>query len=327
MSSSVKSQTEKILPYALAYNTWTEQANVAHDLSIIEQELQHFSGYQKVEVQLWYPNVDSRNPIMSQSNYNEVMNALGRDSISLTDQGIYLVAGNINAPLHTIPNTVKDILQKNHLLLSVEGQSDTVITLAGFTSGICVVNDAVFQTLMPQLFKKTIIAFTYDGWQMNAESPLYLRTALQEAISKREINLVFAYDYYRSSQIQSNLGLYIGAMLSFVFILAVASFIYSRLYSELEIECKKFKGIVKIGLSKKELSTVLKRFTFLILCVPFGVALAYLWIGIFIINRFTLVSNIPVAMLFTLILLILQTVVYLCIKTSYQRTIFDKVYG
>ena len=138
--------------------------------------------------------------------------------------------------------------------------------------------------------------------------------------------MVSAYRYYRSSQIQNNLTLYIGGMLSFVFLLAVASFIYSRLYSELDAECRKFKGIVKIGLSRKELSMVLSRFIFLILCVPFGLALAYLWIGVFITEQFALVSTIPVALGFTAILIVLQIVLYLWIKTSYRKTVFKQVF-
>lgn len=138
--------------------------------------------------------------------------------------------------------------------------------------------------------------------------------------------MVSAYRYYRSSQIQNNLTLYIGGMLSFVFLLAVASFIYSRLYSELDAECRKFKGIVKIGLSKKELSMILSCLIFLILCVPFGLALVYLWIGIFLIEQFALVSVIPVALGFTAILIVLQIVLYHWIRVSYRKTVFQQVF-
>lgn len=112
---------------------------------------------------------------------------------------------------------------------------------------------------MPQLTKKVITAFYYDNWDKNSEAPNNIFKALQNSIDKGDINVVSAYRYYRNTQIQNNLTLYIGSMLSFVFILAVASFIYSRFYSELDTECKKFKGIVKIGLSKKELCVVLGR--------------------------------------------------------------------
>ena len=225
-----------------------------------------------------------------------------------------------------IPASVEAFLQANHLSLSIEGQSDQVITLTGFTSGICVVSDAVFASLAPQLTEKTITAFLYDQWELNRESPDAIFPALEETLEKRDANVVSAYRYYRSSQIQNNLTLYIGGMLSFVFLLAVASFLYSRLYSQLDAECRKWKGIVKIGLSQKELSAVLNRLLFLILCVPFGAALLYLWVGIFLMERVTLVSNIPVALGFTSVLLVLQAVLYLWIQHSYRKSVFQKVY-
>lgn len=326
MSTNVKYETEKILPYALTYNTWTEQADATHDLAVIEDELQDLPGYKTIEVHLWYPDAASRSPIMSQSDYNQIMDFLGREPVSVSDTGVYLVSGNADEVLKAVPSATENFFQANHLSLAVEGQSDKVITLTGFTNGICIVSDTVFESLEPQLTEKVITAFSYDGWENNSESPDAIFTALETNLQKGDSNVVSAYRYYRSSQIQNNLTLYIGGMLSFVFLLAVASFIYSRLYSELDAECKKFKGIVKIGLSRKELSTVLSRLVFLILCVPFGLALVYLWIGVFITEQFALVSTIPVALGFTAVLLILQIVLYVWIRTSYRKTVFQKVF-
>lgn len=326
MATNIKSETEKILPYAFAYNTWTEEADASHDLSIIEDELQDLPGYKTVEVHLWYPDLDSRTPIMAQSDYNQIMDFLGREPVSVSDTGVYLVTGNADEVLKEVPNSTENFFQSNHLSLSVEGQSDKVITLTGFTGGICVVSDAVFEPLRPKMTEKIITAFSYDEWEKNSESPDAIFTALENTLQKGDANVVSAYRYYRSSQIQNNLTLYIGGMLSFVFLLAVASFIYSRLYSELDAECRKFKGIVKIGLSRKELSLVLSRLLFLILCVPFGLALIYLWIGVLITEQFTLVSTIPVAIGFTAALIVLQIILYLWIRSSYRKTVFQQVF-
>lgn len=326
MSTNVKFETEKILPYAMTYNTWTENADAAHDLAFIEGELQDLPGYKTVDIHLWYSAEASRSPIMAQSDYNQIMDFLGREPVSVSDAGVYLVAGNAGEVLQAVPASLEQFLQSNQLSLSVEGQTDQVITLTGFTSGVCVVSDAVFESLQPQLTEKTITAFWYDAWESNSESPEAIFSALEDTLEKGDANVVSAYQYYRSSQIQNNLTLYIGGMLSFVFLLAVASFIYSRLYSELDAECRKYKGIAKIGLSDQELSAVLSRLVFLILCVPFGLALVYLWIGVMIIEQFALVSTLPVALGFTAVLIILQVILYLWIRNSYRKTVFERVY-
>lgn len=326
MSTNVKSETEKIVPYAMTYNTWTEQADAEHDLAVIAEELEDLPGYKTTEIHLWYPDDASRSPIMSQSDYNQVMTFLGREPVSVSDAGVYLVAGNADEVLTGIPSSAEKFFRANHLSLTVEGQSERVITLTGFTNGICVVNDAVFASLRSQLTEKTLVVFSYDQWENNSESPEAIFAALEDTLEQGDANVVSAYHYYRSSQIQNNLTLYIGGMLSFVFLLAVASFIYSRLYSELDAECRKWKGIVKIGLSRKELSSVLSRLIFLILCVPFGLALVYLWIGVLITEQVTLVSNLPVALGFTGILLVLQIFLYLWVRNSYRKTVFERVY-
>lgn len=326
MSTNVKSETEKIIPYAITYNTWTEQADAAHDLAVIEEELGDLPGYKTTEIHLWYPDHASRSPIMSQSNYNQIMSFLEREPVFISDTGVYLVAGNADELLTAIPSAAEKFFCANRLSLTVEGQSDRVITLTGFTNGICVVSDAVFTSLRSQLTEKTLVAFSYDQWENNSESPEAIFAALENTLEQGDANVVSAYHYYRSSQIQNNLTLYIGGMLSFVFLLAVASFIYSRLYSELDAECKKWKGIVKIGLSRKELSSALSCLVFLILCVPFGLALVYLWIGVLITEQFTLISNLPVALGFTGILLALQIILYFWVRNSYRKTVFQRVY-
>lgn len=326
MSTNVKSETEKIFPYAMTYNTWTEDGNAARDLAIIEDELGKLPGYKKLDIHLWYPHTESRSPMMSQSDYNRIMDFLGREPVAISNTGIYLVAGNADEILEEIPSSTENFLQSNHLSLSVEGQSGKVITLTGFTSGICVVSDAVFAALKPQMTEKMVTAFLYDDWENNSESPDAIFASLETTLQQGDANVVSAYRYYRSSQIQNNLTLYIGGMLSFVFLLAVASFIYSRLYSELDAECRKLKGIVKIGLSRKELSMVLSRFIFSILCVPFVLALVYLWIGVFLTEQFTLVSSVPVAFGFTVVLIVLQIVLYLWIRASYRKTVFQQVF-
>lgn len=246
--------------------------------------------------------------------------------MTVSERGVFLVAGNAGETPKRIPPELQRFWEENGFSLSAEGSTDLVITLSGFTSGIFVVCDSTFDALQPQMKSKAITAFLYDGWETNSRSPEAIQRALQDTLESGDANLITAYDYYRTSQLQNNLTLYIGSMLCFTFILAVASFIYSRLYSELEAECSKYKGIVKIGLSKRELSAVLNRVTALILWVPFAVALVYLWIGVLLSERYAIVSHIPAAFWCTVVLLVMETGIFFGINTAYRRAIFRKVY-
>ena len=327
MSTSVKEETEKIMPYAMSYNAWTENADVSGDLAVIEKELQNLPGYQEAAFDLWYSeSEESRKAIISASEYNKMMEFLDREPVAVSKDGVFLVTGNAGETITTVPSAMQTFFEENGLTLSVEGNTDSIITLSGFTSSICVLNDAVFEALQPQMKNITITAFLYDNWETNSDSPETIKNKLNSTIESRDANVIDAYSYYHSTQLQNNLTLYIGSMLCFTFILAVASFIYSRLYSELEAECKKYRGIVKIGLSKKELSAALSKVTSLILWIPFLVAVAYLWIGIAISEQYVIVSNVPVAFRCTIVLFAVQTVVYFIINVSYKKAVFRKVY-
>ena len=327
MSTNVKAETEKIMPYAMSYNAWTENADVAGDLAAIEGELGGLPGYRETSFDLWYGKTNqSRAAVMSASDYNALMRFLGRKTVTVSDDGVFLVAGNAGESIGEIPAAMQEIFKECGITLSVEGNSDALIALSGFTSGVCVVSDSTFDTLLPQLKSTTTTAFLYDGWETNGRSPAVISDALKPSIESRDANVVAAYSYYRSTELQNNLTLYIGGMLCFTFFLAVASFVYSRLYSELEAECQKYRSIVKIGLSKKELSAALNRVTSLIVLAPFLVAVAYLWIGIAISERHAIISNIPVALWCTVVLFALEAVLSIAVNISYRKAVFRKVY-
>lgn len=323
LSYNVKLSTQKVLPYAMHYNAWNSNIDTEKHMNIIEYELDKISKYKKVDINLWYLNDDFRTAVMSESDYNNVMNFFNRWKIKLNNEQVYLVAGNSDVDINKIDFDLKDYIGN----VKIKDKTNKIITITGFVKYICVVDDDLFKNLRQKLlFKRTITAFDFDDWENKGEIVDVIDKKLKTDLENRNINVTYAYRYYRSSQIQNNLSLYIGCMLAFVFILAVASFVYSRLYSEIDMQCKKFKAIIKIGLSKKELEIILKRHIFLILYIPFIIALIYVWIGIFILERFIFVSNIPVAISFTILLIVLQTILYFCVKTLYKRRIFEKIY-
>lgn len=328
LSGNVKEETEKIIPYAASFNVWSQDADAGYACSVIREELKNLPGYKETGFSLYYlKDGSSRDAVMSVSDYNMLMDFLGRDRILLADNDIYLVPGNAGKVLEDIPADIHAALEEKGFDPDTAGYADSGIMLSGFTDSVSVLSDSAFESLKYGLDSKSIYVFQYDNWEQNSESPKAIESVLKADLENGNINFVPAYRYYRSSQVQNNLTLYIGSMLCFTFILAVASFIYSRLYSEMDGECEKYRGIVKIGLSGKELASILNRTISLILWTPFIVALIYLWIGIMISEHFSIISNIPTALGCTIVLVILQSILYFIINHSYRRAVFQKVYG
>ena len=146
-------------------------------------------------------------------NIIQMMEFLDREPVAVSKDGVFLVTGNAGETIKTIPSAMQTFFAENGLALSAEGNTDSVITLSGFTSGICVLNDAVFEALQPQMKNTTITAFLYDNWETNSYSPETIKNKLKPSIESRDANVIDAYSYYHSTQLQNNLTLYIGSML------------------------------------------------------------------------------------------------------------------
>lgn len=326
LSSNVKTETEKIMPYAMSYNTWNENTNVEADIKKIDSILKNQEDYKMMHFNLYSLQNNSRTAIMSQREYNQIMKVLHRETIELARNEVYLVAGNVGDNLQEVPYEVQEQAKSNDLNLKVAGSTGENIMLTGFVDSISICNDDDFGKIKNNLSSKPIYIFDYKDWEIKSNVVKQVTEIFEEKINNREVNIIHAYGYYQSSLLQNNLTLYIGSMLCFTFILAVASFIYSRLYSELELECKKYKGIVKIGLSKKELGKLLNKETRLVLLVPFVIALVYLWIGVLISEKYMIVSNLPVSIVSTMVLIVIQIILYIIINFAYKNAVFEKIY-
>src|SRR5699024_11167806 len=69
--------------------------------------------------------------------------------------------------------------------------------------------------------------------------------------------------------------LFIGLFIGVVFFVSAGSFLYFRLYSDLDDDIEKFKAIAKMGLTEKELKKVINRKTAILFFAPIVVLLIY----------------------------------------------------
>ena len=135
------------------------------------------------------------------------------------------------------------------------------------------------------------------------------------------------YGYYESENLTRRLVSYVGSILCISFLIGIASIIYSRLYSSVEEESKKYSIMIKIGLSQEELNGILASTLRWVFILPFLVSLLETWIFITLINQVTLTSYTNLAGICSLIYIILGLIMYIVIKKKYKKTIYDNIYG
>lgn len=335
-NGNVRQDTDETFPIAVQYTLWDKNADWTEDIAYLRSELEKEKGYREQEVMLYaLKNDTDRTGVMKNSDYNDMMKLLNRDSVEVKPGNIYYVEGEAGdmaigskriSNYEMLPQNIRNLFEQKDLRVSLCGENQHLILLSGFTSSVIVVSDEDFNKISDELERRYIYAFDYADKYKDGDIVQAITEHFSDAVAEGTCGIACSYEYYETSKIQTALTLYIGAILSFAFMIAVASFLFSRLYASLEADCCKYQGVVRIGLSKKELSKILSKSVALQLFVPFFIALLVMWAGVMALESHVIISNIPSAGVYTILLIGIEIVFYLFVQKQYKKKIFEKVF-
>ncbi|MBL6465260.1 MAG: ABC transporter permease [Peptostreptococcus stomatis] len=324
---NVAEDTEKIMPYAYMYANWENEADGDKKAEIISNSLSKKQGFKELTIR--YSKFQSnekpiRHIVLSQSMYNAVADLLKRDRVSLADDEYFLVGVNgKKAPV--LGDKVRKKLDQ-YGIKKENGLDRRIIALSGYFSSVTVISDKKYAHLSKDLVKEKIYAFMQaDFIEDNQKEVRDLKKDIGFEIGKE--TFMTYYGYYESENLTRRLVSYVGSILCISFLIGIASIIYSRLYSSVEEESKKYSIMIKIGLSQEELNGILASTLRWVFILPFLVSLLETWIFITLINQVTLTSYTNLAGICSLIYIILGLIMYIVIKKKYKKTIYDNIYG
>lgn len=324
---NVAEDTEKIMPYAYMYANWENEADGDKKAEIISNSLSKKQGFKELTIR--YSKFKSnekpiRHIVLSQSMYNDVADLLKRDRVSLADDEYFLVGVNGKKdPI--LGDKVRKKLDQ-YGIKKENGLDRRIIALSGYFSSVTVISDKKYDYLSKDLVKEKIYAFMQaDFIEDNQKEVRDLKKEIGFEIGKE--TFMTYYGYYESENLTRRLVSYVGSILCISFLIGIASIIYSRLYSSVEEESKKYSIMIKIGLSQEELNGILASTLRWVFILPFLVSLLETWIFITLINQVTLTSYTNLAGICSLIYIILGLIMYIVIKKKYKKTIYDNIYG
>lgn len=324
---NVAEDTEKIMPYAYMYANWENEADGDKKAEIISNSLSKKQGFKELTIR--YSKFQSnekpiRHIVLSKSMYNDVADLLKRDRVSLADDEYFLVGVNGKKdPI--LGDKVRKKLDQ-YGIKKENGLDRRIIALSGYFSSVTVISDKKYAHLSKDLVKEKIYAFMQaDFIEDNQKEVRDLKKDIGFEIGKE--TFMTYYGYYESENLTRRLVSYVGSILCISFLIGIASIIYSRLYSSVEEESKKYSIMIKIGLSQEELNGILASTLRWVFILPFLVSLLETWIFITLINQVTLTSYTNLAGICSLIYIILGLIMYIVIKKKYKKTIYDNIYG
>ena len=324
----VEDLIRKQCPYAYLYTSWDESADTEGNVELIRKTMQNEPGYKEIKMLFWEKDSEGNNGsmIMPASMYNQIAQFLKYPNVQLQGEEALVVAGSVKQGALEIPDVYQKMCEKQGYQLKKKDTQQNMIWLTGYLSGTTVVSDEVFEEIEDQLVVKEFYAFDVKNWTLLKDKTKDLRSYFQPLRDKQQATFISDYAYYETDRLQKNLILYIGSILCFSFLLGITSFIYSRLYSTLEKECNYYRNIVKIGLSRKELTKIVNRNIGIIMWVPFALGLLFLWGGILVIDRSSVISNLSTGVVCTGIYGVVQVLMVLTVKGMYRKKIIEGVY-
>ena len=323
---NIEEDTQKIMPYAYMYANWEDEAAGEKKAEILSQKLADIQGYKSLTIS--YAKFKSkerpiRRIILSNSMYNEVAQFLDRDKVNLADDEYFLV-GVSGKTEPVLKDMVKEKLSEYDIKRQ-KGADKRIIAMSGYFTSVAVVSDSKYQDISKDLVKEKIYAFSQDDLKAGGSQKYEeLKKAIDFEMGKE--SLVSYFSYYDSENLTRKLVSYVGSILCISFLIGIASIIYSRLYSSIEEESRKYSIMMKIGLSREELKDVLSSTLRWVFVLPFTVALGISWIIILFIEQNTVASYSGLAVICSCIYLAVEFIMYIMIKKRYQKKIFDNIY-
>ena len=255
--------------------------------------------------------------------YNAIADFLNRDKIDLTDNEYFLVGVDGKKAPKLSERMIDKLAQYD--ITKERGADKRIIALSGYFTSVTVVSDSKYQKLLSEMNEDKIYAF--EQVQYRNDTAVEVDDLQKEIDFKMDQETFMSYySYYSYENMIRNLIAYVGSILCIAFLIGIASIIYTRLYSLADEESKKYSIMMKLGVSKKEIKSIVSSTVRWILVLPFGVALILSFGVITLIDRETLTSYTNLALICGVINLSIELLIYAIINRKYQEKVFNMMY-
>lgn len=247
--------------------------------------------------------------LISVSDYNRLAQSADLPTIKVRDAAVQLV------PQQAVgyqSDTVTEITLPDGSQLSVKSQQTTSVVAAFGTT--LVVPDSVKLSDLPQ--EKQIT------W-----NPRNVPYQTLVALGKTQASYQFSAKTYTKQMIIDGYApiLFVGIFIGIVFFVSAGSFLYFRLYSDMDTDVEKFKMIYKIGLTKKELRKMLYQQVGILFFTPIVVSVVHGAVALTAMYHIFGLGMQPAGLAVLGVFVLIQLLYYLIARTFYFRKVYRLV--
>lgn len=271
LAGSIQETVVKTNPFAFEYQTKAENAAKDAHLRLIENSLQQggfsFEKYQ-VSMRVLPEQVnDETVGVVKLSDYNRFAMAANSRELQMADNEVFIL-------LRWFGDAIEEQTLKvggQELVVKTDTKMNPLIHGIEFAR-LAVVPNKVYDQLR-DLREEQRFAYDVPRWKDTQEISLKLGEEIQHYTDIYSFS-ARAPVYHQMKQM-ANTGLFVGLFVGVLFFVAAASFLYFRLYTDLENDKRHYGAIAKIGLTDAELTRIVTTQIALLFFVPILVAIIH----------------------------------------------------
>ncbi len=307
---NVQKDSEGNYPYSFQYI-----ADPKADDSIIQVNLDHLEAkLAAVKANKYFIEFKSdenrRLGYMSLSDYN----LLQQKEFSLNENEFIAVAGNHG--IAPITNIASDRYIKSFKLAEINEKN---LLSTGFQETYFIVPDSIYQSIDYPVYKTYI--YELENWTEHTELAKTITENIPSLPGERYVTSKI--NLYDTEMFVKSVMFFIGSMLSLIFLSAAMSILYFYLQTTLLQEKEKYMGIRKLGLSKKELDSVIAKELAILIFVPFTIAILLLLTTLLAMRTMVSTAFLQVSIASSCCFFVLFLISYLWIRNNYFKRLVN----
>ncbi|SCC30270.1 FtsX-like permease family protein [Bacillus wiedmannii] len=321
-------------PYAFTYRS--DKGNVQEKAHIEEIKKQlEASGFSYNLVATEFKRTLNGLALINLSTYNEYAKQLGYDIEKLTNENDS-IAIRLNKNENSAEDLTDFVIKHGDLEVSLSVKKSVYIPELAMVGSPVIVSDAVYNKALNVqeegvLRDYTIYGFIVKDWSETSS----ISTNLKKFIgTNQEDYYAFSSLYLKWIELKQQNGLLSisSVMVGIVFFIFTLSFLYFRLFTDLERDQEQYQMISKFGLSQSELKKIVTRQMMLLFFLPIVVAMVHSSFAFLTLHQLGQTVSREMSVIQSSIIVLvsficMQMIYFLIIRHHYLKSICTKMYS
>ncbi|PFN64145.1 FtsX-like permease family protein [Bacillus cereus] len=338
------SMAESDSPFAFSYRSYNNNNLEKEHIKRIESELNdggfNFKRvtYSIKQISDTIYNSNFLLSVIKISDYNKLAEAFGFEKESLKDENDSFVI-----PSRKVTNTksnqnnfqllhgnIKKAMHVNKILTPKELQDTNITTI--------IIPDSVYNQMIVdpdnQYGQFTINGFVVKDWEKTKKVAEKILASLQKGNKDINDSRVYNESYQFSALIfiwiamKQSFGVasIMSVLIGIVFFTFAASFLYFRLYTDLERNQQQYKMIAKVGLSKPELKKIVTRQLALLFFLPIVIAITHSAVAFMALQKLANFSVLGSSVIVLVCFLVLQIIYFYFVRSQYLKKMYKTIF-